>query len=138
MRGEELRRSLPQTCPACGSSSVIWADGTDEACACGDCNQLYVPDFRPEPLKQMCDDCAFRPGSPERSDAYKWMQIIEATIIEQQHPFHCHKGLACELDAGGSTIRYLRPDPGQKQLTQCAGWKAHLRAYKNGTPWRKL
>lgn len=128
---------IEQSCPACGSRNVIYAEGTTEACACADCKQLYVPEHRADPAKQMCNDCAWRPGSPERQDEYKWAMIVEATIVQQEHPFYCHKGLACEVDLKGSAVSYLRPES-EEQLTPCAGWKAHLLAYQNGTPARKL
>ena len=127
---------LAQSCPACNSDRVIFSDLTQEACACLACGQLFVPEHRVDPATQLCDDCAFRPGSPERQDGYKWAEIIEATIVEQIHPFHCHKGLACELR--GQTLHYLRPEEGQRPLTPCAGWRAHLKAYQSGMPARKL
>jgi gentisate 1,2-dioxygenase len=127
---------LEQTCPACGSRSVIYPDVSREACSCRDCNQLFVPEHRVNPDVQMCDDCAFRPGSPERQDKYKWAEIIEATIVERLHPFHCHKGLRCSFD--GHNLTYQQPEPGQKPMTPCAGWRAHLAAYQAGTPARNL
>lgn len=127
---------LAQSCPTCGSDQVVFPDLTHEACGCLACGQLFVPEHRLDPTVQLCDDCAFRPGSPERLDGYKWAEIIEATIVEQIHPFHCHKGLACELR--GQSLHYLRPEEGQRPLTPCAGWRAHLKAYQSGTPARKL
>lgn len=127
---------LAQACPTCGSNQVLFSDLTHEACVCRACGQLFVPEHRVDPASQLCDDCAFRPGSPERADGYKWAEIIQATIVDQLHPFHCHKGLACELRDG--TLHYLRPEEGQKPLTPCAGWRAHLLAYQAGTPARKL
>lgn len=129
---------LDQTCPACGSDRVIFPDVTREACCCLDCRQLFVPEHRADPAVQLCDDCAFRPGSPERADQYKWAEIIQTTIVDRSHPFHCHKGLACKVDAATATITYLQPEPGQKPMTPCAGWRAHLAAYQAGTPARKL
>lgn len=129
---------LPQTCPACGSQRTLWPEGTREACACADCGQLFVPEDRPDPDVQLCNDCAFRPGSPERGDPYKWAEIIQTTIVDQVHPFHCHKGLACKLDLKGKTIGYLRPAGGELDMRPCAGWRAHLAAYQAGKPAREL
>lgn len=128
---------LPQTCPSCGSSNVVYPEGTREACACADCLQLYVPENRLDPAKQLCDDCAWRPGSPERQDEYRWAMIVEATIVKQEHPFYCHKGMACELNAGGNAIGYIRPES-EADMKPCAGWRAHLLAYQNGISARKL
>jgi hypothetical protein len=127
---------LPQECPNCGSDQVIFSDLTHEACACIACGQLFVPEDRVDPDGQLCNDCAFRPNSAERQDPWKWADIIETTIVDQVHPFHCHKGMACELK--GATLHYVQPAGGLAAMQPCAGWRAHLKAYQAGTPARKL
>ena len=125
-----------QKCPRCGSDEVLVPDGTLEAVACGNCTQLFVPENREQPETQMCDDCAFRPNSPERQDEYKWADIIDTTIVNEIHPFYCHKGMACKLS--GNTLTYQMPEEGEAAMTPCAGWRAHKAAYKAGIPARKL
>lgn len=123
---------LAQACPTCGSNQVLFAGLIREACVCRACGQLFVPEHRVDPAGQLCDDCAFRPGSPERADGYKWAEIIQATIVDQLHPFYCHKGLTCELRDG--SLYYRLHEEGKAPLTTCAGWLAHLKAYQSGTP----
>lgn len=125
-------------CPKCGSEfaeTMVLDDGSEVA-VCRGCAQLYIPENRTEPCRQLCDDCAFRPGSPERADGYKWAEIIQVTIVDAEHPFFCHKGMTARLD--GETLRYEMPPGGQNDMTPCAGWKAHRAAYLAGTPARKL
>ena len=127
---------IKQVCPACGSMNVKFPEGEVEACVCFDCVQLFVPENRTNPDKQMCNDCAFRPNSPERQDLYKWAEIIRATIVDQEHPFHCHKGLKCRLQ--GQDLVYLTPEPGEALMHPCAGWLAHSLAYRAGIPAKDL
>lgn len=120
-------------CPKCGSTAHYVAEVTNEAVVCADCMTLYVPETREDPDRQMCNDCAFRPDSPERKDHYKWAEIIQTTIVEEAHPFHCHKGMECVLS--GQTIIY---DPKDRPMRVCAGWRSRMEAYRKGTPTRML
>lgn len=124
-------------CAACGSTRYGSPAGADpEAVVCLDCACLFVPETRPNPTLQLCNDCAFRPGSPERQDKYKWAEIIQATIVEGEHPFYCHKGMSCELR--GTTLHYVLPVEGEAAMMPCAGWRAHKLAYDAGVPARRL
>lgn len=127
---------LPQECPNCGSDQVIFSDVTHEACSCRACGQLFVPEHRVDPDGQLCDDCAFRPGSRERQNEYLWAELVQTTIVDQVHAFHCHKGLCAALR--GQELVFLPPTEGQRPMRPCAGWRAHLAAYQAGTPARKL
>lgn len=67
----------------------------------------------------MCHDCAFRPGSPERADAYGvWSRILRG--VAENHPFFCHQTMP--TDRSGSYC------PKQNQYGHaighpfCAGW----------------
>lgn len=125
------------TCPNCGSTNTVLPKiPRPEAAACLGCATLFVPETRARPEAQLCNDCAFRPGSPERADPYKWAEIVETTIVDAVHPFFCHKGLTCSLD--GNTLKYQIPQGGQAAMTPCAGWRAHKAAYDAGTPAREL
>lgn len=124
-------------CPRCLSPRIVLPPLEHaEAAVCLDCARLFIPETRPDPAAQLCDDCAFRPGSPERVDPYKWAEIIQTTIVDAAHPFYCHKGMGCELR--GQTLHYLMPTEGEKVMTPCAGWRAHKLAYEAGTPAREL
>lgn len=124
-------------CPKCGSTRTEAPATTHpEAAVCLDCLNLFVPEYRSDPAAQLCNDCAFRPGSPERADPFHWAMIIEATIVDGDHPFYCHKGLSCELKHGSLT--YQKPTEGEPAMTPCAGWRAHKLAYEAGKPAREL
>lgn len=46
-----------------------------------------------------CDNCAFRPGSPEQSDPAAWKELVAK--LRSGNEFKCHKGAPIEgLDAG--------------------------------------
>ncbi|WP_422074158.1 hypothetical protein [Tranquillimonas rosea] len=92
---------------------------------CRDCGRLQDVETRDWPEATPCDDCAFRKGSPERADPYKWAEIM--SIVERGQPFHCHKGLPYDPHTGA----YDAPDEERGRVTVCAGWLnanvAHLR-----------
>lgn len=95
---------------------------------CKDCQRLQEVEFRADPSVQLCDNCAFRPDSPERAEPWTWLQFYKLHIGNSV-PFHCHKGLPMKLLRNGtvkvventSTVRESRKKP-------CAGWLAHRRA----------
>lgn len=124
------------TCPACKSEywQELLLEGSPVA-VCSDCATAFIPETRAEPFAQLCDDCAFRPGSPERADPSRWAQIVETTIVGDK-PFYCHKGLTCRLD--GTTLHYIIPDNGRETMTPCAGWYSRKMAYAAGRPLSKL
>ena len=124
-------------CPTCRSEDVEKADADGSPIAvCQNCATVVVPEMRENPAIELCDDCAFRPNSPERQDPYKWAEIIEVTIVNGDHPFYCHKGLTCELH--GTTLSYNRPEEGTRAMTPCAGWRSRMAAYRAGIPARRL
>ena len=41
--------------------------------------------------KEPCDNCAFRPGSPEQADTQKWGELIAS--LKAGGTFYCHKGV---------------------------------------------
>jgi|GEM_PF-2292142 len=99
-------------CPKCASSKIAY----DPALrfkgfgpglgTCQNCKTLYEP-FLPEHLwdtgdphgsfKDPCNNCALRPGSPEKADPAKWRELIGE--LKQGQAFYCHKGTPIEPDA---------------------------------------
>ena len=89
---ERLRESFACELEACMNCRAVWeafpADGyfEDEVCA--------------EP----CDNCAFRPGSPEQRDPEKWKSLIASLKPDETGMFtgrfYCHKGVPIDLSAG--------------------------------------
>lgn len=128
-------------CPTCSSTDVKIApliDADTPIAVCMSCAAVFEPETRADPERQMCDNCAFRPGSVERSNPYGWWDIIEATIVEGRHPFHCHKNLACDFDAKQGSLHFRQPAGGINEMTPCAGWRSRKIAYEAGVHWSRL
>jgi len=108
-------------CGGCGSRRMLTAsDGAHAICL--DCERLQEPETRDWPESTMCDNCAFRKGSPERADPYRWAEIQET--LDRGQFFHCHKGLPVTLQKDSLTVTFTAPDPAQGRVTICAGWAA--------------
>jgi len=122
-------------CPTCKSNDCKTVDIDSPVAVCMCCATVFVPELRDNPAIEMCDDCAFRRGSPERQDPWQWLSLIETTI-EGDQPFYCHKGLTCQLD--GTTLKYLLPPGGTADMTPCAGWLSRRLAHAAGVPLSKL
>ncbi|GAB5505823.1 MAG: hypothetical protein Rhirs2KO_09860 [Rhizobiaceae bacterium] len=128
-------------CPTCRSDNVRLVDTADydsRLAVCMSCVLVFEPETRADPERQMCDNCAFRPGSAERSNPYGWWDIIEATIVNGLHPFHCHKGLPCAFDAERGSLHFQQPADGIAAMTPCAGWRSRKIAYEAGVHWSRL
>ncbi|MBV7408754.1 hypothetical protein [Maritimibacter sp. DP1N21-5] len=115
-------------CGACGSRNMkttILPDSGTLMGRCLECGRVQDVETRDWPESTPCDDCAFRKGSPERADPYRWAQMEE--IVREGPAFHCHKGLRRDIDTGA----YDMPDRRTGRVTVCAGWlnahAAHLR-----------
>lgn len=102
----------------------------------------------------MCEDCAFRPGSPERTGDPKSASNEDdlRDLVTAGRPFNCHQGMrrpshyvhpptgmtipASPLDYDPPKIGavYYKTDGTPTDL--CAGWAAHRRAtaVKERTP----
>lgn len=53
-------------------------------------------DLSPEVAPEMCFDCAFRPGSPERSGDPSYENSTDGAVdslVRQPQPFFCHQGM---------------------------------------------
>jgi hypothetical protein len=92
----------------------------------------------PGPVR-MCGDCAFRPGSPERSgtEGYEGDQELLDELVAEGAPFYCHQGVRRTVlmrhpsgaEAGGHPADYDPPIengfPWKADGTPadiCAGW----------------
>lgn len=90
----------PRVCPKCKSIRVersvlpgINARPTDyDLCReCGTVWEAYPTDWCEDVVgAEPCDNCAFRPGSPEQQDAEGWKQLV--TTLKSGQEFRCHKG----------------------------------------------
>jgi hypothetical protein len=110
--GDEARR-----CGGCGSRNLhLFAHSDRDLGVCLDCRRIQEVEMRDWPESRMCNNCAFRAGSPERAAPYRWAEI-EATL-DDGLMFHCHKGLPYDPRSG----RFAAPDPAAGRVTVCAGW----------------
>lgn len=129
-------------CPRCESGRVV-AIKVGEAVhhGCLKCQTLWEPfdvanlidgDDRYSSFKAMCDNCAFRPGSPERDDPEKWKSLIE-TLAYRETPFICHKGVPLAAPGSGESHDHPKRPDGSHDITRsrfCRGWMLYARAGK--------
>ena len=52
-----------------------------------------------------CDNCAFRPGSPEQSDTEAWKSLM-AKLKHGGQEFRCHKGAPMKIDDVAGTVEF--------------------------------
>jgi hypothetical protein len=108
-------------CGGCGSRNMFsGCDGKHAICM--DCRRLQEPETRDWPESKMCDNCAFRKGSPERADPWRWMQVRET--VGGDVPFHCHKGLKMHFNRETLSATFDPPNTATGRVTVCAGWLA--------------
>lgn len=117
---------MQATCGGCGSIELLTHVGEDGVlhAVCVTCQRLQEPETRDDPERELCDNCAFRPGSPERGDNYGFMRILET--VQTGQPFFCHKGLAAKLTEG--SIDWSE-NTAATAKSICAGWLARRKAY---------
>jgi hypothetical protein len=122
-------------CPKCASRK--WAEAEQGITTfyaplirvCGNCGTAWEP-FEPEQLLDVdlprtssflepCDNCAFRPGSPEQANTDVWKETIAA--IKAGGSFYCHKGVPL---TPGSEHGFDYPEGGAnpRKLRLCRGY----------------
>lgn len=115
-------------CGNCGSRNMMLCnrEETDTLYGvCMNCERFQEVETRDWPLSSMCDNCAFRKGSPEQADPFRWAEILET--VKKGQPFHCHKGL--EATHVGIDISFSPPTENDAKV--CAGWRsAQIAHYK--------
>jgi len=110
-------------CGGCGSRNMLVTRPPDcdtLHAVCKDCLRLQEIETRDWPLSEMCDNCAFRKGSPERADPYRWAEVQET--LANGSAFHCHKGL--NMTIKGTDCAFDPPEASKGHVTICAGWFA--------------
>jgi hypothetical protein len=92
----------PRVCPNCKSIRIeratLPATGllhrkTDyDLCrGCGAVWEAYPDDWCEDVVgADPCDNCAFRPGSPEQADPAEWRKLV--ALLRSGQEFRCHKG----------------------------------------------
>ena len=131
-------------CPRCESkrvASIKMQDSGDTISGCIACKTLWEPfdiaelidDQDPySSFQTMCENCAFRPDSPEREDPKQWQNLIEM-LAYLETPFMCHKGVPLAApESDDSHDHPKRPDgrPDLSRSRYCRGWMLYARAGK--------
>lgn len=125
-------------CPACQSGNIrtrLKLRSHDTAYdTCIDCKAVWesVPDgehFKRDgeliAFKHPCDNCAFRPGSPESQDKAGWRLLLEQ--LRAGGTFYCHKGVAIKTAGEGHKADFDFPLgesglPDKNQMRLCRGF----------------
>ncbi len=139
MRREILRGA--GRCPRCGSRKVARTPLPDtrfygrEVEVCGNCGAYWEP-FDPAELLdkgevtssfiEPCDNCAFRPDSPEQRNTEEWKKLM--ANLEAAGQFFCHKGvpIAPETENG---FAYPADRSGKYQLRKMRLCRGFLRMW---------
>jgi hypothetical protein len=132
MADHEQTLNCGEPCIFCGYAEVAELvmdknDRRERVRFCAKCEKVWEPEHRDKPAKQMCNNCAFRPGSPERSAPDSWRQLREQSV-EAGQPFACHKDMPAVVTPG-TGYRFLGADLERDKVTYCAGWLAHRCAW---------
>lgn len=111
-------RPRDDRCPACLGHRIFTAPRADfplhlgidsDLQGCLDCSAIWEPFpaiyVRDPVCADPCDNCAFRPGSPEQADPVKWKALI-ATLKPNGDDwwstgrFYCHKAVPIDMTKG--------------------------------------
>lgn len=139
----------PRVCPTCKSIRIERLSGlggaggveTDfDVCReCGAAWEAYPPDWCPDVVgAEPCDNCAFRPGSPEQQDPVEWKAMIDR--LRAGGEFKCHKGapMLGLLDATRGGNLEFDKDWILKHGRTCAGFMRMVWAMREkGEDWLK-
>jgi hypothetical protein len=127
-------------CPKCKSGRVLVHDTTEirplefyarKIAVCADCRTAWEPVDESliwdpsDPhcsFSEPCDNCAFRPGSPEQADTAKWKEMIAS--LRAGASFHCHKGvpLAPDSEHGFAYPQDADGNANKSKLRLCRGY----------------
>lgn len=136
-------------CPRCASRSVRRMTMTDprwvafyapEVEMCMNCKAVWEPLDAAEiwdksdpfcSFRDPCQNCAFRPGSPEQSDPARWRELMNG--LKAGASFNCHKGVPIDpASEHGFLYPHRNGQPVRDKLRSCRGWLNML-----GPLWRK-
>lgn len=141
---EARKWRLPEACPACGSDRIgrdvlpahlRSAIGSTELELCLSCKAIWEPfpagGIEEDPVcADPCDNCAFRPGSPEQQDREGWRKLIASLDPDPETGiprgrFYCHKAVPIDLTKGpGNFLFPTRPDGqfDEARMRTCSGF----------------
>jgi hypothetical protein len=115
-------RPRDECCPACGSKRIadLPEDGLRrfdvtvpwQVClACSVVWEPFPPVYVRDPVcAEPCDNCAFRPGSPEQRDPERWRELMSTLRGNEamETRFFCHKGVPIDLTKGPGNFNFPR------------------------------
>lgn len=131
----------PDYAPCC---DAVGYTGDLSRCTCWE--PIYAAEQAPPlpgpvvPALDLCGDCAFRKGSPERADAYSEEALLD--LVAEQTPFWCHRGMRRPVAYRHPTLGDVPADPADwtppidrsgvpyqadgNPGVLCAGWAARV------------
>lgn len=77
------------------------------------------PTERHASFKEPCNNCAFRPGSPEQQDKEEWAKTIAS--LKAGGSFYCHKGVPID-PKGENGFAYPGDGKETKNMRLCRGF----------------
>lgn len=114
-RGREIDRAHER--------SMAGSDVKTDVAHCRSCNAIweaYPADWAEDVVGALpCDNCVFRPGSPEIRDRAGWKELL--ATLKAGGDFRCHKGAPMHVDLATMTAEF---DAAwiQKHGRTCAGF----------------
>jgi hypothetical protein len=134
----------PVICPGC-SSRAISIEATPmhlraapfglpaEIGVCRSCRAVWEPfaaTYVEDPVAaEPCDNCAFRPGSPEQADKAAWRALLDSLRPDADGMFtgrfYCHKNVPIDMTKGpGNHLHPTTPDGtlDQRRMRTCSGF----------------
>lgn len=115
-RGQPLPEDLHR-CPDChghrtavemAPSQIAMSHVPTLMGVCADCGafwEAYPPGWKHDAVDgEPCDNCAFRPGSPESEDKAEWKSLLAKLRAGQE--FKCHKGAPILLDKKTGAVEF--------------------------------
>lgn len=122
-----IPRPRSTLCPACGSNAIVVVARPDvpenlrrlmsaDYQFCCDCGAMWEPfpeTYARDPVcAAPCDNCAFRPGSPEQQDKAGWKSLMASLKPQDDGKwgrFYCHKGVPLDQARPGNFLFPRRP-----------------------------
>lgn len=122
-------------CPRCASRSTVDVDQASPGGfysrivrACVNCRTIWEPfdpaqmldtDIPTSSFLDPCDNCAFRPGSPEQADTEKWKETIAS--LKAGGRFYCHKGVPIDIN-NENGFAYPKDGKDPRKMRLCRGY----------------
>ncbi|WP_017182240.1 hypothetical protein [Sphingobium xenophagum] len=122
-------------CPRCASRRTVDIDAPSPKGfysriirGCVNCKTLWEPfdpaeaidpEDRLASFKEPCNNCAFRPGSPEQADTEEWKNTVAS--LKAGGRFYCHKGVPID-PANANGFAYPEDGKNPRKMRLCRGY----------------